>query len=311
MHVSYWVGRIAILPLMCLAISFITFAMVYLAPGDVAALMAGPRADAAQIDRIRQEMGLDQPFLAQFSAYIGRVATGDLGTTAAGTPVATVIATNAGPTVLLISISIVMCVVLTVGASLLAARRPGGIADGVIRIMSTALLGMPAFWTGIMLLLFLALPTGWFPVGGWPDSFGGQVRATVLPALALTLTIIPVLIRGLRSSLIGVHRSDYVALGRSLGLHGAPLTARYVFRNATVPIIPLVAVMLATLIGSTAVIEATFGLPGLGQALVNGAVQREASLVQGITLILGVCVVLIQFAADLVLALVDPRVRLR
>jgi peptide/nickel transport system permease protein len=293
---------------MAIAISFATFAMVYLAPGDVAVLMAGPRANPAQVEQLRQKLGLDQPFLVQYLEYLGRVVTGDFGTTIAGSPVLTVIATNIGPTAALVSMSVVFSLAITWGLATLAARTPGGAADRIVRLIASALIGMPSFWFGIMLLLFVALPTGMFSIGGWPSTSAEQFRALVLPSLALSVTVIPVLVRGLRSSLIVVARSEYVLVGKAMGVSGSRLARRYVTKNAIVPIIPLVAGMLGVLIGSTAVVEATFGLPGLGQALVGAAMQREASLVQGITLIIGLTVIIIQLAADIALNLLDPRV---
>jgi peptide/nickel transport system permease protein len=308
---AFLLTRLATLPAMGLAISFITFAMVHLAPGDVAALMAGPRASNEQIEALRAELGLRDPLLVQYGHYLGRFVTGDWGTTISGAPVTAVVGRNAPPTLLLVTATLVLTLVTTLVLSLLASRRPGGLVDHLIRLLSTTLLGMPGFWIGIMLLLFVALPTGWFPVGGYPRDFPGQVRAVILPSVALSVTVTPVLIRGLRASLIAVGHSDYVTVGRTLGLHGAGLMRRYVLRNAVIPTVPLVATMLGTLIGSTAVVEATFGLPGLGQALVNGAIQREASLVQAITLIVGLSVISTQIVADLLLTALDPRVLIR
>ena len=303
--------RLVTLPVMGVAISFLTFAMVHLAPGDVASLMAGPRANNAQIEALRVELGLRDPLLVQYGHYLARFVTGDWGTTVSGAPVTAVIARNAPPTVLLVAATLLLTLVSTLVLSVLASRRPGGVADHVVRVLSTTLLGMPGFWIGIMLLLFVALPTGWFPVGGYPRDLPGQLRAIVLPSIALAVTVTPVLIRGLRASLIAVGQADYVTVGRTLGLRGAGLMRRYVLRNAVIPTVPLVATMLGTLIGSTAVVEATFGLPGLGQALVNGAIQREASLVQAITLIVGLTVICTQILADLLLTALDPRVLIR
>jgi peptide/nickel transport system permease protein len=162
-----------------------------------------------------------------------------------------------------------------------------------------------------MLISFIALPTGWFPVGGWQPGLAGHLRSIFLPSLTLGISMAPILVRSLRSSLIEVRRADYVKAGQAMGVRGAVLTRRFVVRNALVPAVPVVGIVLGFLIGGTVLIEATFALPGLGQALVNAAINRDGNVVQGITLVLGVSVVLIYLLADIALSLVDPRVKMQ
>jgi peptide/nickel transport system permease protein len=295
-----------------LAVSVATFLLLRLAPGDPARIVAGPRATPEQVAAVRDHLGLDDSVVVQYTRYLGRVLQGDLGTTLNGSvDVSRIIRDNAPTTFWLATGALVATTLLSVVLATLAARRPGRAVDGAVRAFATFGMGMPSFWVGLMLLVYVAVPTGWFPIGGWPDDTAGRVRALVLPVVTLAIATSPVLIRSLRSSMIGVLDADYVKAGRSAGAHGWGLTRRFVLRNSFVPAVPLIAVLLGTLLGGTVLIEATFGLPGLGQALVTGVANRDLNVVQGITLVIAVAIVIVQLLADIVLSLIDPRVRLR
>lgn len=294
-----------------LAISVVSFLMLRLAPGDPARVIAGPRASAATILKIRADLGLDQPVWLQYLRYLWRALHGDFGENLTGSStVAQVIAGGAGVTAILIVASAALTLVICVPLSVLASRRPDGLIDSIVRVASVGGLALPSFWVGLMLVSYIALPTGLFPVGGWPAAVQGQAHAIVLPSLTLAISMAPILIRSLRSSLIEVLDADYVKAGRAMGVRGLTLTRRFVVRNAAVPTVPVVATVIGFLIGGTVVIETTFNLPGLGLALVQAATTRDANVVQGITLCLGSAVILIYLVADIALSLIDPRVKL-
>ena len=294
------------------AVSVTTFVLLRLTPGDPARIVAGPRASEDQIAQVREYLGLNDSMLVQYWRYLERILAGDFGRNLNGsTAVSRIIRDNAPPTMWLAVGGLVVTVVVSVVLATAAARRPGRMADWLVRGFSTFGMGMPSFWVGLMLLVFVALPTGWFPVGGWPDDAAGRFRAMVLPVITLAIATSPVLIRSLRSSMIDVLQADYVKAGRSVGVTGWRLNSRFVLRNAFVPAVPLVAVLLGALLGGTVLVEATFGLPGLGRALVSGVANRDLYVVQGITLVIASAIVIVQFLADIVLSLIDPRVRLR
>ena len=291
------------------AISLVSFLMLRLSPGDPARVIAGPRASAATLQGIREQLGLDRPLWVQYLRYMNRAVHGDFGENLTGSStVAQVLAGGVGVTSVLILVAAVMTVLACLPLSMLAARRPDGVVDSVVRVGTIGGLALPPFWVGIMLVSYVALPTGWFPVGGWPATTSDQIRAIVLPGLTLAISMAPVLVRSLRASLIEVQNADYVKAGRVMGLRGLSLTRRFVARNAAVSTIPVVATVLGFLIGGTVIIETTFDLPGLGLALVQAAATRDTNVVQGLTLVLGSAVIIIYVAADIALSVIDPRV---
>jgi peptide/nickel transport system permease protein len=288
------------------------FLLLKVVPGDPARAIAGPRATDETVEAIRSDLGLDRPLPVQFGNYVGRVVRGDLGTTTTGSvPVTTLIRENGVVTVWLVAAGTLMSLVIALPLAVLAARRPDRAADHVVRVGSLVGLALPTFWVGMMLATYVALPTGWFPVGGWPDDLAGRLRAIVLPALTIAVGIAPLLVRSLRVSLIRVFDSEYVAAGRSIGLSGWRLTRRWVLRNAIVPVVSLLATLMGYLLFGAVLVEVTFGLPGLGQTMVSGAVNRDFNIVQGLTLVLVLGVVTINLLADVLLALIDPRISLR
>jgi peptide/nickel transport system permease protein len=295
-----------------LAALLAAFLLLKVVPGDPAQAIAGPRATDEAVAAIREDLGLDDPLPAQFARYIDRVVHGDLGTTTTGNvEVTTLIRENGVVTVWLVSAGVLMSLLFAVPFAVIAAKRADRSVDHAIRAGSLVGLALPTFWVGMMLATYVALPTGWFPVGGWPDSTPERVRSIVLPALTIAVGISPVLIRSLRVSLIRVFDSDYVAAGRSIGLSGWRLTRRWVLRNSMVPVVSLLATLMGYLLFGAVLVEVTFGLPGLGQTMVSGAVNRDFNVVQGLTLVLVLAVITINLIADVLLGVLDPRISLR
>ena len=295
-----------------LAALLAAFLLLKVVPGDPAQAIAGPRATDEAVAAIREDLGLDDPLPTQFVRYIDRVVHGDLGTTTTGNvEVTTLIRENGVVTVWLVSAGVLMSLLFAVPFAVIAAKRADRPVDHAIRTGSLVGLALPTFWVGMMLATYVALPTGWFPVGGWPDSTLERVRAIVLPALTIAVGISPVLIRSLRVSLIRVLDSDYVAAGRSIGLSGWRLTRRWVLRNSMVPVVSLLATLMGYLLFGAVLVEVTFGLPGLGQTMVSGAVNRDFNVVQGLTLVLVLAVITINLIADVLLGVLDPRISLR
>jgi peptide/nickel transport system permease protein len=172
-------------------------------------------------------------------------------------------------------------------------------------------LGMPSFWLGIMLILLLAAGGIWgvFPVGGYGDGVGGHLVSMFLPALTVAIGTMPLLIRSLRASLLGVLESDYVTTARAKGLPERRVLVRHALRNGIMPMITVLGINLGFLIGNTVVVEKVFALPGVGAMIFDGINQRDFSVVQGVTLVLATLVVLVNIAIDVTYSLLDPRVR--
>ena len=295
-----------------IAVSLLSFFLLRFAPGDPARVIAGPRASDETVETLRESMGLDQPILVQYWHYVQRAVTGDFGQNLTGSSsVSEIVADGAVVTIWLAITSIILMLAISLPLAILAARKPDGVVDTIVRVFSVGGLALPSFWVGLMLIVYVAVPTGWFPVGGWPDEPAARLQAVVLPALTLTISLAPILVRSLRSALIEVLGSDYVLAAKAASVAPSRVLSSYVVRNAMLPSVPLFAIIVSFLLGGTVIVESVFSLPGLGQRLVAAVSTRDANLVQGITLVLGTSIVLIYLAADVALSFIDPRVRNR
>ncbi|MFM8856215.1 MAG: ABC transporter permease [Actinomycetota bacterium] len=289
-----------------------SFGLLKFVPGDAARQVAGPRATPEQVEAIRERLGLNDHVGVQMWRYLGRLVRGDFGSTANGSSqVADLIRQNAPVTMLLLIGSLTITAVVSVGLASLAARKPGGFADRLVLVTGTVGLAVPGFWLGIVLLILVARPTGWFPIGGWGDNASEKVRAVTLPCLTLAASLVPFTTRSLRTSMLEVRRSEYVAAGRSVGLEGLALFRRFILRNSLVPTVALFASLAGVVFSGTVLVEAVFALPGLGQMMVVGAVNRDVNVVQGLTVIFAMGVIVFNMIGDIVVALLDPRIERR
>ncbi len=293
------------------ALTVLSFLLIRLAPGDPARVVAGLRASKAAVAHVREQLGLDQPVLVQYGRFVGRAVSGQFGDTIKGTgSVSKIIGTGLLVTGGLTLLSLVLVVIVSVALALFAAGRSGTALDSGIRLGAIGGIAIPAFWVGLLLLTFVAVPTGWFPIGGWGTDFSTQFQALLLPAITMTISFSPLLVRSLRSAAITVLQSDYVGAARRAGVPRRRLWSRYVLRNSAAQSIPVLALVAAGVFGGSAVVESIFNLPGLGAALVQASTQRDANLLQADTLVIGVSVILIFLLADVAVAAVDRRVKL-
>jgi peptide/nickel transport system permease protein len=298
-------------PFLILVVLLAVFLMLKMVPGDPARQVAGPRASEETIQAVRESLGLDQPLWQQFARYVGRVLQGDFGTTAnGGVAVRDVISSGASVTMTVLGLTALFSIVISVVLAVIATRRPNGIVDRVVQIAATFSIGIPTFWLSIVLLATVALPTGWFPVGGWGETPAEHFRSAVLPALALSAAVSPILLASLRSSILEVRQADYYTAARAAGLEGHQLLRKVVLRNAALPPVALLAALMTVLLSGAVVVESTFGLPGLGLSLVQGAQRRDFNVVQGLTIVFAVAVVIVNLLGDLLIAILDPRVEL-
>ncbi len=203
-----------------------------------------------------------------------------------------------------------LSVVIAVPLAAVSAVKSGTLVDQIIRFASTAGLGMPSFWIGTTLIILLGLVFPLFPVGGYGTGLWGHVDSMFLPCLTIAISISPQLLRSLRTSLIDVLGSDYVAFARAKGTNARTILLKYGFRNAAIAAVSVLGINIGFLVGGTVVIENVFALPGLGQLMITSILDRDFPIVQGITLIFSVVVILTYLATDVTYALLDPRVRL-
>lgn len=289
----------------------LTFALVHAIPGDPARVVLGPRAPESAVAALHAQWGLDQPLLVQFGRFMSRVVRGDLGMSQFEQhPVASLIARRFPATLLLVVYATVLSIALSVPLAMWAASRRGGVADNAIRVVPLIGLGMPVVWLGIVLIQAFSIRLGWFPVSGGGQGVAGRLHAMFLPSLSLAIAISPILIRGLRESLISVIESDYMATARSKGLSGWRVLIRHGLRNALIPVVTLIGLNIAFLMGGAVVIETIFSVPGIGDLMIDGVLRRDFPVVQGVTLFVTLLVIVVSVVTDLVHARLEPRMRL-
>jgi len=310
-HLAY-VGRrlVAMVPVL-FGITLIVFFMIHLVPGDPARTLLGVRATDEAVAALHQAFGLDQPLWKQYLDFLGRVVRGDLGRSFLyNTDVNELVAGRLPATIWLLVAATVLALAISLPLAVLAATHRGGPLDQVIRAVPLLGLGMPSFWVGIMLVLLLGLKVHAFPVSGFGTTPAQHVSSIVLPGLTVALALTPILIRSLRTSMIGVLDSDYVVTARAKGLRNARVITGHALRNAAVSSVTVLGVNIAYLVGSTLVVERVFALPGLGTLMLDAIFNRDFPVVQGVTLVFAVMVVLINLATDVVHGALDPRVEL-
>ncbi|MFP1738427.1 ABC transporter permease [Lonsdalea quercina] len=292
-------------------ISVITFAMVRAIPGDPARILLGVRATPGALARVREQYGLDQPVWLQYFYFLRNLFHGELGKSIVyKVDTLKVIGSRIEPTIWLIVGSVVLALLLTIPLASWAARRRGKLADQVIRLFSTAGLGFPAFWLGIMMILLFSIELGWFPVSGYGRDLLDRLHHMVLPCLTVALALSAVLTRNLRASLLMEMKSDYVTAARARGQPESRIFWRHILPNSLVPTINLLAVNIGWLIGSTVVIESVFAIPGMGQLLIKAIFSRDYMVVQGVVLVFALGTVTVNLVADLLTVALDPRIKL-
>jgi peptide/nickel transport system permease protein len=298
-------------PLLVVAL-FVVFVLVRLAPGDPARVLLGLGATPKRVARLDGELGLDKPLLSGYFDYAWHALHGNLGNSVkAQAPVTSVIGKHAGVTLWLLAAALLVSFAIAVPLAVIAARGRDGRVDHGVRGLSVLGLSIPTFWLGLVLVSFVALPSGWFPVSGFGSTFVAHMRAVVLPALTLAVVIAPLQLRALRVSLINVLESDFIAAIRTVGVGERRLMYRHVLPNAISASLTLLAAQVGFIIFSAVVVENTFGLPGLGQVMLQAVQQRDYPVVQGLTLGAVLLVMVVNLIVDVFYVAIDPRVELQ
>ncbi len=310
---TYIVRRVFQLVIVLVVVGVIAFLLIHLAPGDPASVMLGSNATQDQVDRLRQQLALDQPLPVQFAAWSSRVVQGDLGISHfAQKPVLQVLAQRAEPTLLLTSMSILVAVLIGVPTGILAAIRRGTAVDQAALAMALLGASVPSFWLGLSLILYFAVRLGWFPSSGIvPLASGGleSLRYYVLPALALGFPNSALITRITRSSMLDVLNQDYVRTAESKGVAPYRVIVRHALRNALVPIVTVIGLTIASLMGGAVVTETVFSIPGVGRLVVQSVLRRDYPVIQAAILLVATIYVVVNLAVDLLYVWVDPRIR--
>lgn len=302
-----------VIPVM-LGVVTAVFFLLRLVPGDPAVMILGDRATPAQLAELREKLGLNEPLWRQYLDFVwGVISRGDTGNSlVTGVPTAELVAARAPVSLGIVLLALVFVIAIAVPLALAAARRPGGWVDQLVRILPTITLGMPLFWVGLLLIIVFAVNLGWFPVGGVAPAGSAPLeplRSLALPALAVSLGMAPPIIRSLRAQLIEVTEAEFVTTLRAARVSERRIRWRHVLRGAALPTLNLLSVNFAFMIGGTLVVEKVFGINGLGTLLFQSISSRDFPVVQAVALYCAVLVVIVTLAAQVLSALVDPRLR--
>ncbi len=310
---AYIVRRIvATIPVMAVVALFV-FSLLYIAPGDPAAVIAGDQATPADVERIRQSLGLDRPFLVQFGEWIWRILHGDIGTSIfTNLPVSTMIAQRIEPTLSLMVITLCLAVAIAVPMGVAAAWKAGTWFDRAIMAFAVLGFSVPVFVVGYLLAYVFALELDWLPVQGYTpfsDGVWPWFKNLILPAIALGCLYIALIARITRAAMLDVLQQDYIRTARAKGVGQWGILFVHALKNAAVPIVTVIGIGIALLIGGAVVTESVFAIPGLGRLTVDAILRRDYPLIQGVVLLFSFVYVLVNLMIDLIYTVLDPRIR--
>jgi peptide/nickel transport system permease protein len=303
---------LAVIPVMAVVVT-VVFLLIHLIPGDPVAVMLGPDATPAQIEGTRAALGLDRPLLEQLLLFYQRILRGDLGRSYfLDRPVTQALWERAEPTLLLMSASLLVAVLIGVPSGIVAGANQGSWWDRLL--MLGALLGVcvPGFWLSLNFIYLFAVKLGWLPAAGYASLFDdpwAAFRYMVLPAVSLGFNQSALIARIARSCMVEVLQQDYIRTARAKGLSDRIVAYVHGFRNALVPVVTVIGITMAILIGGAVVTEIVFNIPGLGRLIISAILRRDYPVVQGVVLVTAASYVLINLAVDMVYAFIDPRIR--
>jgi peptide/nickel transport system permease protein len=304
---AYLARRLIASALILLGVSFITYFLLFVLPADPVRQIAGRSATAETVQNIREQLGLDQPFVVQYARYLGHLVQGDLGRSyLQRTQVSELIWSRLPATLLLMLGSIVAELIIGLTMGVVAALRRNSGTDQTLMIASFVGVSAPQFVVGLLLLYVFAVQLQWFPIGGY-----GTFAHLVLPSLTMGILGAGWYARMMRSSMIEVLQADFIRTARAKGITRARVIFRHALPNAILPIIAMIGIDIGIFMGGIVVVESVFGWPGIGQ-LAWQAIQRvDIPIIMGVTLVSAVAIVLGNLLADLVAPLIDPRIKLR
>lgn len=300
------------IPVMAVVALFV-FLLLHLSPGDPAAIIAGDNATPENIAQIRKALGLDEPLWKQFLVWTGSLAHGDLGKSMFwNEPVTTLIRQRMEPTIALAGTTLGFAVVIAITLGVAAAARVGTLIDRVV--MGIAVLGfsVPVFVTGYLLIFLFAIQLRWLPVQGYTpiaEGVGPWIHNLVLPSVALGLAYVALIARITRTTMLDVLAEDYMRTARAKGVSPGTMLLKHALKNAAVPIVTVIGIGVALLIGGVVITETVFNIPGIGRLVVDAIARRDYPIIQGVIMLFSGIYVLVNLAVDLSYTLFDPRIR--
>ena len=294
-------------------VALVVFLLLYLTPGDPAAILAGDAATNEDIRRIREKLGLDDPFLVRFGGWLWALLHGDLGTSIfTNLPVTHLIAQRIEPTLALTTCTLIVAVLVAVPLGVIAAARAGTWVDRLVMGFSVLGFSLPVFVLAYILILVFSIHLDWLPVQGYRSIQEGLwpwLRHLILPSIALGTVYIALIARITRASMLDVLAQDYIRTAQAKGLAPPGVLVGHALKNAAVPIMTIIGIGIALLIGGAIVTETVFAIPGIGRLTVDAILRRDYPIIQGVILMFSAAYVLINLAIDLSYMLFDPRIR--
>ncbi len=294
-------------------VAFVVFSLLYLTPGDPAAILAGDAATDDDIRRIREKLGLDEPFLVRFGGWVWALVHGDLGTSIfTNLPVTHLIGQRIEPTVALTCCTLLVAVLVAVPLGVIAAAKAGTWVDRAVMAFSVLGFSVPVFVLAYILILTFSVQLDWLPVQGYRnfhEDFWDWLRHLILPSAALGTVYIALIARITRASMLDVLAQDYIRTAQAKGLAPGAVLVGHGLKNAAVPIVTVIGIGIALLIGGAIVTETVFAIPGIGRLTVDAILRRDYPIIQGVILIFSGAYVLINLAVDLSYMFFDPRIR--
>lgn len=311
--ISILIRRIASLIVTLLVVSLLIFTVMNLLPGDPAAIMLGTSATPETLAALRTQMGLDEPLVVRYLAWLAGALQGDLGQSYTyGVPVAGLILERLAVTLPLALMAVVMSVAIAVPLGVAAARRHNGLFDYLAGAFSYVSIAVPAFWVGLLLIIAFSTKLGWMPAGGFPGWNAGLwagLAALLMPAIALALPQAGVLTRVARSAVLDVMGEDFVRTARAKGLSDRAAVWRHALPNALIPVVTMIGLQFTFLIAGAVLVENVFNLPGLGRLALQALSQRDIIVMQDVVLFFSALVIVMNFLVDLAYLVIDPRLR--
>ena len=310
---AYIVHRIlATIPVMGV-VGIAVFLLLHLTPGDPAAVIAGDYARPEDIVRIRAQLGLDRPLHVQFFTWVGSILAGDLGVSIfSDLPVAHLIGQRLEPTFALAAATLVFSVVIAIPMGVLAAWKAGTWTDRIIMIFAVLGFSVPVFVIAYALMWVFSLQLGWFPVQGYKSIFDGFwpfLHSIALPTVALGVIYVALMARITRASMLETLQEDYIRTARAKGVDNRAVLIRHALRNASIPIVTIIGIGIALLIGGVVVTESVFNIPGLGRLTIDAVLRRDYPVIQGVILVFSGAYVIVNLIIDLSYTVLDPRIR--
>lgn len=309
-----YIGKrfLTLLPTMMIPLILVFF-LIRLAPGDPAAIMLGDNASVEQINKLREEMGFNDPIFVQFFIWLSQIAVLDLGDSIfMNQPVLEIVINHAGVTLMLTIYALIIAIIIGMVSGIISALYRNTVIDQTA--MAGAMFGvsLPEFWFGLNLILIFSVGLGWFPVTGYvplSEGFLGTLHSLTLPAVALGFIQAAFIARITRSSMLDIVDDDFVRTAKAKGIPNRVIVIKHILKNAFIPILTIIGITMGVLMGGAIAIETVFNLPGIGRTMLNAVLRRDYPLIQGLVVFISFAFIVINLIVDIIYAFIDPRVK--